>query len=172
MEILQQFLVQTPFWVWILLAYLIFIGIKARRPGNTSLVKMAIIPVIFTAWGLYNLVTLYGIAVDTAALWLAGIAVGAAIGWYILSRYTIVADRPAGVLHRPADNTLLPLLIATFAVKYSFGVISATSPQLLAETGFRIADLALSGFFTGIFIGKFIRYAWIWRSAPLPAVNA
>jgi hypothetical protein len=72
------------------------------------------------------------------------------------------------VLHRPADFTLLPLLLATFAVKYSFGVIGAVSPQLLAETGFQVVDLALSGTFTGIFVGKFLRYARIWRASGLP----
>lgn len=172
MEILQQFLVQTPIWAWLLLAYLVFKGIKARQPGDTTLVKMAIIPVIFTAWGLWDLVTLYGIAADTAGLWLLGIALGAGIGWLIVSRYAIVADRAARLLHRPADNTLLPLLLVTFAVKYVFGVIAAVSPDLLVQPGFRIADLTLSGLFTGIFIGKFIRYAWLWRSAPMPAASA
>jgi hypothetical protein len=172
MEILQQFLTQTPVWVWFLLVYLIMKGVKARRPGDTTLLKMAIIPVIFTAWGLSDLVTLYGVAADTTLLWLLGIAVGSVIGWMIVSRYAIVADRAAGVIHRPADNTLLPLLLLTFAIKYSFGVIGATSPALLAEMGFRIADLVLSGLFTGIFIGKFLRYVWVWNAAATPAASA
>lgn len=172
MEILQQFLTQTPVWVWFLLVYLIMKGVKARRPGDTTLLKMAIIPVIFTAWGLSDLITLYGVAVDTSLLWLVGIALGSVIGWLIVSRYAIVADRAAGVMHRPADNTLLPLLLLTFAIKYSFGVIGATSPALLNEFGFRIADLMLSGLFTGIFIGKFLRYVWVWNAAGTPAANA
>ena len=172
MEILQQFLTQTPVWVWFLLVYLIMKGVKARRPGDTTLLKMAIIPVIFTAWGLSDLVTLYGVAADTTLLWLLGIAVGSVIGWMIVSRYAIVADKAAGVIHRPADNTLLPLLLLTFAIKYSFGVIGATSPALLAEMGFRIADLVLSGLFTGIFIGKFLRYVWVWNAAATPAASA
>lgn len=172
MEILQQFLTQTPVWVWFLLVYLIMKGVKARRPGDTTLLKMAIIPVIFTAWGLSDLVTLYGVAADTTLIWLLGIAVGSVIGWMIVSRYAIVADRAAGVIHRPADNTLLPLLLLTFAIKYSFGVIGATSPALLAEMGFRIADLVLSGLFTGIFIGKFLRYVWVWNAAATPAASA
>lgn len=169
MEILQQFLINTPIWVWAIFAWLLFRGIKARRPGDTTLAKMAMIPVIFTAWGLYDLVTLYGVTAESAGLWLTGIVLGAVIGWFILAHANIVADRAAGVLHRPADLTLLPLLMVTFAIKYGFGVIAAVAPHLLAETCFRIADLMLSGLFTGIFIGKFIRYAWIWRSAPASA---
>ena len=166
MDIVRQFLVETPLWAWALLGYLIFKGVKARRPGDTTLVTMSMIPVVFTVWGLYDLLTLYGVT-PTGAFWLAGIAAGSAVGWFIASRFDIVADRAMGVLHRPADFSLLPLLLATFAIKYSFGVISAVAPQLLTQTGFQIADLTLSGLFTGIFVGKFVRYAWIWRQAGL-----
>lgn len=89
---------------------------------------------------------------------MAGLAFGVLIGWRLLAHVDIRAGRAAGVISHPADLTLLPLLLITFAVKYTFGVIAATSPDLLQHTGFRLADLLLSGTFTGIFIGKFIRY--------------
>lgn len=171
MEILSQFVTNTPVWAWVLLVYLVMKGWKARTPGDTTLGKMAIIPVVFTAWGLYDLVTLYGVTIETSLTWLAGIAIGASIGWSIASRFNLVADRSAGVIHRPADMTLLPLLLVTFAVKYGFGVIAAVAPHLLAETGFRIADLILSGLFTGIFVGKFIRYTWVWNHAAAPGAS-
>jgi hypothetical protein len=165
MEILRQFLVQTPFWVWFILVWLVMRGVAARRPGETTLTKMAIIPLVFTAWGLYDLVTLYGATVDSAVLWLAGITIGSAIGWWIVGRFAITVDHTTAVFQRPADLSLLPLLLATFAVKYGFGVIAAISPQLIAETAFRVADLMLSGAFTGIFVGKFLHYIQIWRTA-------
>jgi hypothetical protein len=157
-EILKEFISQTPVWAWVLLAYLIVRGIKARRPAKTSLLKLAIIPAIFTAWGIADLVRIYGLGVETSGLWVAGIALGMVIGWHLLAHAYIRADRVAGVISRPADFTLLPLLLITFAVKYMFGVIAAISPDLLHHMGFRLADLLLSGAFTGIFIGKFARY--------------
>ncbi|GHG21706.1 DUF6622 family protein [Paracoccus aerius] len=163
-EIFRQFMVQTPLWVWVLLAYLIHRGIKARRPARTSLPKLAVVPAIFTAWGLADLARLYGLEAGTAALWLAGIALGSVIGWRLLARADIRADASSGMISRPADMTLLPLLLVAFGVKYSFGVIAATSPQLLHQAGFRAADLLLCGAFTGIFIGKFARYALAHRT--------
>ena len=170
MDILSQFITRTPVWVWVLFVYLLMRGIKARQPGDTTLLKTAIIPVLFTAWSLSDLLTLYGLAFDSAGLWLLGIAVGAAIGWSIVARYDIVANRAAGTLHRPADYTLLPLLLVTFAIKYGFGVVASVSPDLLLQPGFRLADLTLSGLFTGIFIGKFGRYVWIWNKAPAATI--
>lgn len=167
MEILAQFIFRTPIWAWALLAWLVFRGIKARRPGDTTLSKLAMIPAIFTAWGLYDLMTLYGVTGETTGLWLVGIALGAALGWFIAARFDIVADRAAGVIHRPADFSLLPLLLLTFGVKYSFGVIGSVAPDLLAEPAFKSADLILSGVFTGVFVGKYLRYVWIWRTVSL-----
>ncbi len=141
MDVLQQFVVQTPFWVWIILVWLIWRGIAARRPGDTNLLKMAVVPIVFTAWGLYDLMTLYGVATDTAGYWLAGIVIGAIAGWWLAARLDITVDRAAGVMRRPADYSLLPLFIVTFLVKYVFGVLGAVDPSLLAQTGFKIADL-------------------------------
>ena len=169
MDILSQFINNTPVWVWVLLVYLVMKGFQARKPGDTTLLKMAIIPVLFTVWGLVDLVSLYGVSATSSLLWLVGIAGGAAIGWNIVSRYNLIPDHVAGTIHRPADMTLLPLLLVTFSIKYGFGVIAAVSPDLLAEPAFMISDLLLSGLFTGIFIGKFARYVWVWRAQPAVA---
>jgi hypothetical protein len=36
LEMLKQFLIQTPGWVWVLLAFLIFRGVMARRPAKPA----------------------------------------------------------------------------------------------------------------------------------------
>lgn len=119
---------------------------------------MAVIPVIFTAWGLIDLVRLYGAGASSIALWLAGICIGTAIGWRLLAHADIRPGPAAGTVQRPADFTLLPLLLTTFAIKYTFGVISAISPDLLQHSVFWIVHLFSSSTFTGIFIGKLARY--------------
>ncbi|MGL4693854.1 MAG: DUF6622 family protein, partial [Stenotrophomonas maltophilia] len=48
--------------------------------------------------------------------------------------------------------------LVTFAVKYGFECALSVSPALSADGGFRTAYLLLSGGFTGIFIGKYLRY--------------
>lgn len=171
MDILQQFIAKTPWYVWVIFVWVLMRGIKARQPGETTLSKMATIPLIFTAWGLYDLYSIYGLSIDAALLWLAGIVVGSVMGLWLLGRFNITVDRARGVFHRPADMSLLPLLLATFAIKYTFGVIGAMSPQLLAEPPFRISDLVLSGMFTGIFVGKFLGYLRLWRVAQQSATT-
>lgn len=171
MEILQQFLIQTPWYVWAILVWVVIRGVKARQAGETTLLKMLTIPLVFAAWGISDLVRVYGASPDATALWLLGIAIGSTIGWWIVGRFAITVDVATGVFHRPADMSLLPLLLATFAIKYAFGVVGAVAPHLLGEPLFRISDLVLSGAFTGIFVGKFLHYGRLWHVARQATVS-
>lgn len=169
MDLINGILVRTPPWVWLLLGYLVWIGLKARRPGETSLVKLAIVPALLTIWSLYELTRLLAPTAGTIGLWLAGAIFGCAIGAALLRRMALHVDRARGVIQRPADPTLLPLLLATFAVKYGFGVMQAVAPAQLEHGGPRAAYLLASGLFVGIFLGKFASYARRWRDAAAPS---
>lgn len=162
---LQQFVSHTPIWVWALLVFLVTRGISAMKPGETSLGKLAIVPALFTAWGIWSISSRYGAAWEAWALWLVGILAGMGLGWMLLRRSTLTANRATGKLWRSADYSLLPLLLVTFAIKYGFESALAMSPSLAADAGFRAAYLLLSGGFTGVFIGKYCRYISAWRSA-------
>jgi len=155
---LQLIVSHTPIWVWLVLAFLLVRGIKAMKPGETSLGKLAIVPVLFTAWGMWSISGRYPGSCQAWALWLIGIAAGAAIGWALLRKLQLRVAPTTGALWRGADYSLLPLLLVTFLVKYGFEVALAMSPELAADTGFRAAYLMISGGFTGVFVGKFIRY--------------
>lgn len=60
MNMLQHLASQTPTWVWLLLAFLITRGIAAMKPGETSLQKLAVVPVLFTVWGAWSISHRYG----------------------------------------------------------------------------------------------------------------
>ena len=45
----------TPVWVWILLAYLVWQGIKGMQPRTSTLWRALIVPAIFIVWGLSRL---------------------------------------------------------------------------------------------------------------------
>jgi hypothetical protein len=158
MEWTIQILAHTPWWVFALFAYLVWRGIRALSPADVSPYQLALIPALLTGWGLYDLTRRYGLDAAALAPWLVALAVGAVLGAAILRRAPLKGDRARGIVHRPADFTVLPLILLAFGIKYTFAVMAAISPELLQETGFRLADVAISGFFAGIFTGKFARY--------------
>jgi len=173
MNLLQLLLSHTPIWVWALLLFLVTRGITALKPQPTTLATLAIVPTLFTVWGLWSISHRYGGAWQVWAQWLVGIAAGAALGWMLLRRATLTVNPSTGRLWRSADYSLLPLLLVTFAVKYGFECALAVAPALGDDSGFRAAYLLLSGGFTGIFIGKYVRYLRVARRLPAsPPLNA
>ena len=166
MSMLQQLASQTPISVWPLLAFLVTRGIAAMKPAETSLQKLAIVPALFAVWGARSVSHRFGASVSAWSEWLAGIATGATLAWLLLSRLKLTLDRSTGKLWRSAAFRLLPLLLATFLVKYGFEVAFAVSPSLSAHAGFSAAYLLLTGGFTGIFVGKYCRYLGsLWMDA-------
>jgi hypothetical protein len=158
MEWTIQILTHTPWWVYALFVFLVSRGIRACRPADVTLYQLALVPALLTGWGLTDLARRYGSAPAAFAPWLLALAVGIVAGAAILRAVPIRDDRARGIIHRPADFTVLPLILLAFGIKYTFAVMAAISPELLQETGFRLADVAISGFFAGIFTGKFARY--------------
>ncbi|HGM7333965.1 TPA: DUF6622 family protein [Stenotrophomonas maltophilia] len=158
MNMLQHLASQTPTWVWLLLAFLVTRGIAAMKPGETSLQKLAVVPVLFTVWGAWSISHRYGMSLSAWGEWLAGIGSGAALGWLLLGHVKLTFDSTTGKLWRNADYSVLPLLLVTFLVKYGFEVAFAVSPTLTTHAGASAAYLLLSGGFTGLFIGKYCRY--------------
>jgi len=122
MNMLQQLTSQTPIWVWLLLAFLVTRGIAAMKPGETSLQKLAIVPVLFAVWGAWSISHRFGASLNAWGEWLAGIGTGAALGWLLLGHVKLTLDGATGKLWRNADFSLLPLLLITFLVKYGFAV--------------------------------------------------
>ncbi len=155
---LQHLISNTPVWVWALLVFLVARGVAAMKPGETSLTKLSIVPTLFIAWGVAAISHRFGNAWEAWGEWSMGIAAGIGLGWMLLRRATLTLNPSTGKLWRSADYSLLPLLLVTFAVKYGFECALSVSPALSADGGFRAAYLLLSGGFTGIFIGKYLRY--------------
>ena len=166
MEFLIQILRHTPVWVYVLFVYLVWRGINASRPGDTSLVKLAIIPALFLVWGLYEVTRMYGWSATTFGLWCLAFLVGAVIGHAIVRALKLNADRRRGVIHRPADYTVLPLILFAFGTKYTLNVMALVSPQTFQDPDMRIVGLLASGLFAGIFVGKFAVYARAYYQAP------
>ncbi|WP_326929150.1 hypothetical protein [Citrobacter sp. RHBSTW-00671] len=50
-EFVVAMLVHTPVWVYVLLVFLLFRGIKARIPATVTLEKLALIPALFLFLG-------------------------------------------------------------------------------------------------------------------------
>jgi len=117
-------IISTPWWVWVLFAYLIFVGIKARKGGVMPLWRLFILPVILVVWFLWSAFAKFGFHFGLLGLWILGLAIGCAIGWLYVRKKEVKSDKNHFLIEVPADKALLPYLVILFLVKYFFLDIS------------------------------------------------
>ena len=140
-------LLNTPLWVYGLLALLIWLGSRGLNPRAVGLRRIAIVPAIFILWGLSGLL---GRPFDTAAiagLWLAGAGGGAMIGLLTGPRLA-GADRARGRVDLPASWWPLLRNLIFFFAHYALNVTAAILPAMAADL--QRAGIAVSGASAGI----------------------
>lgn len=170
-DFISGILIHTPFWVYLILLFLINRGLKARKPATVALEKLAIIPGIFLLWDIYDLLVFRKLTLATGSLWLVGLLSGAAMG-YILSKRTVVSRVAAPrSIYREADYSALPFMMLAFAVKYVLGVMSAIAPDVLQRPGVSAFAIITGGLFAGVFVGKFVRYVRVYLAAEMREVG-
>nr|WP_234932178.1 DUF6622 family protein [Pectobacterium carotovorum] len=81
MENLLIILRHTPYWVWIVLGYLIYVGVKASRPRQQSLARMLVVPMVFMVWGISAIFHTLRLPLAAAGGFLLALTIGLCIGW-------------------------------------------------------------------------------------------
>ena len=98
MTAITQAILNTPPWVWLLFAFLMFLGIRALKPSTTSLPRLAILPAVFFVWGVSGVVAAYGIRPLSIIAWLAAFVIGVGCGTLLARATTLEADRTNGLV--------------------------------------------------------------------------
>ena len=161
-----QTVANTPIWVWPLLAYLLFIGIRALRPATVPLWRIATLPMVFFVWGLASLYQMHGLALERVLPWLVALVAGVGAGMLIASLQPIRVDKARHLVRTPGGPLTLVLIALIFTTKYEFGFLHATQPALFAQARFWLSEIAISGILAGMFIGRFAGLMRQYRAAP------
>jgi hypothetical protein len=161
---LLQILIHTPYYVWIILALLIYRGVLASTDREMAFGKLFIIPVIMPLLTLPDLAMKFGHAGPTFASWATAAAIGAAITFRLSGARVSLASKPGKVLVRGSWSTLV-LLMAVFLTKYAANIMLAVSPQVRHDSLFIAVVCALYGLLNGIFFGRLARDTAAYRLA-------
>jgi putative Mn2+ efflux pump MntP len=162
---LQQIILNTPLWVWAVLAFLVYRGILASVDREVTLKKMLIIPAFMLALSAQGIVSTFGMSAATALAWMPFIAIGAVLAWIMFRRDSVQALPAKGAVFQRGSWTPLLLMMAIFLTKYIVGVTLALQPNHAHELLFAAGVCALYGLFNGVFIGRTLRAFAIYRHA-------
>jgi hypothetical protein len=158
MTFAYQVLTHTPLWVWALLAYLVWQGIKEMQPRTTPIWRALIVPVVFIVWGLSRIGSGHQDNVWPLLAWSAAALVMLPLG--VLTPRPFEVDHKTGEIIRPGSAFPLIRNLIVFALQYTVSVISAVDAgdRLLANIVGRAISGATAGYFFGSTIALLLAY--------------
>ena len=163
MTLAGQVAMHTPFYVWMLLAYVVWQGAQALRPRTQPLARVFLVPLVFVASGVVPL--LFGPHARTGLLevWVVAAVVLGPIG-FLTGPRLLAVDRRAGTVTRPGSWVPLLRNVTVFVLQYAIAVTVAVH----ADAGGWLAagGRAVSGATAGYFIGWVVAAERQYLAAP------
>lgn len=153
-----QIAIHTPWWVYVLLGYLIAVGVKASKVRIIPFWKVFVLPTIFLFMSIQTLATMETIDYLNTSSWIAAMLVGSLLGWWQVKCLDIKIDKKHSLIQIPGSWDTLLLILIIFIAKYYFGYEQATNPVLAVQLNFKVSMLVLSGVCTGLFLGRLFCY--------------
>lgn len=156
----------TPWWVWALLAYLIYVGWKRTKTRIIRHRRIYILPAIIFIIELESVIRLFDGSALRILLWIGGLLIGIAVGWLVIRPMKIRADKDRDLLEMPGSWSSMAALLIIFAVKYYFGFMQAVARERMAEPGWVDIQLAVTGALAGWLIGRAGCFLWKFWNEP------
>ncbi len=148
----------TPIWVFAVLAYLVWMGVRGLRPRTLPLARVFITPAVFIVWGLVGAAGRHLPPGLTAAAWIGGAVMGAIPG-ALTSPRRIEVNRALHQVHFEGDPFPLARNLTIFCLRYGLAVAAATSHG--ADPQLAVVATVVSGLSAGYFLGW---TAMFWRT--------
>lgn len=155
-NIIAEIISETPFYVWILLIFLLKRGLNSVKDGEVSFPKMFIVPLIFMIWGLEKLFTGFSYLNIAMIFYIIFMCFGLLISYFLYSRYRKLYVKDNSLYK---TGTYLPLIfiIVNFFVKYILNIALSINPSLYSALYFSALYSLLCGFSVGLFIGGILQ---------------
>jgi hypothetical protein len=160
----------TPWWVFLLAAVLVWLGLRSLRPSVTTVVRILVTPAVFITWGIASL-TVGGRSSPTfVVVWLLTAVAGLVVAMLTVRLQDLLVDRVHRLVLVPAS--LLPLLrnLVVFSAKYALTVAAIIHPETRGQV--MVWDVAVSGVSAGYFFGWTVRFALAYRNTPTTDLTA
>jgi hypothetical protein len=142
----------TPLYVWAILAYLLFVGIKAMRNHIVYLPKFFIIPAVLI--GLKYKVFFS----ENNIIYIGFMLLGLSVGFITAQKTVIKIFRELKSIELPGNYSTIIILITFFLIKYIFGYLEATNRELVNL--YLYIENSISGILAGYFLGRSVCYVY------------
>ena len=151
---LTEILTHTPWWVWVLLVYLVYCGVRLLSPNEISPHGMLLMPCIFLLWGVYGIFHKYSMPWTALLIFTGASLVGLFFGAVIAMRWRPVTfNKMTGMIQRPGSAMPLILILINFSCLYVLNVYAGYHPDSFTKMKFVAIYCIISGVANGLFWG-------------------
>ena len=152
-----QILSNTPIYAWILLALLVWKGLRARKIHIISWKDMLVFPLVMLGWSFYSAYQNYD--VTSLLFWILSLAAGIAMGPLTMRGQSFRFDKEKKQVELSGSWVPLVLMLSIFAVRYYLGASYGMHPELKGALSLFTVE-CLAALIAGIFFGRFLG---LWR---------
>lgn len=157
MEIWET-LTHTPWWVYLLLVYIIRAGFQASSTQVLSFSRLFIAPVIFAFAALHTLLATIKVSYIDLLIWSCFFIIGILLGMWLIKRLAIKVDKKNSLIQIPGTWSTLIVMVIIFLSKYYFAYKLTRHPHYAAQLDFVLTMLSISALCTGLLLGKLLGY--------------
>ncbi len=142
----------VPFWVWPLLAFLVWYGLRATRDREVPVWPFYVMPLI----GVLSFNAVYGLGQGNL-LWLVFVlAYFFGVFWGHKAQRRLILSRGEGRVTLSGEWVTFTLLMLVFWMNFAGGVAQAIAPEFYGSFGFALAVALVGGGAGGSFLGRSI----------------
>lgn len=146
----EHILAQTPIWVFLVLAYLLWQGVQSLRQRTLPLWRVLVVPALFVASGVSRIVGSDSGGVRALLPWAAALAVFMPLA-FISGPRLLAVDRRSGEVTRPSSPVPLVRNVLVFVLQYAAAVMTRGGMRGSEEAA--LVSHIISGATAGYFIG-------------------
>jgi hypothetical protein len=149
---LAQIIAHTPFWVWLILLFLIWRGLGSTVSRDAGLTRLLLMPSVLLCLTLWSVLS-SGLSTAILAGLILGVLAGVAAG-LVLERRNPATNLGNGRIRLPGEWTTLMVILVVFATRYIRIVTGIMAPDLAASAPFLIVMGAFSAFNTAMLLTR------------------
>lgn len=149
---ISETLKHIPWYVYLILYFVLVRGIKALKDQVVDLKKVLILPLLMNIWVVVEIQEMFGFEhISVLLKCLLSTILGTILGWRLIRGQVAWVDN--GVLLRGSPVTLI-LVLSIFVAKFTIFTWSGFHPELWSYAWFATGVIMIFGGIAGISLGR------------------
>jgi hypothetical protein len=164
MNAIFMVIINTPFWVYIVLAVVIYSAVKSSKVRTVFLKRIIFIPAFFFVLSVKSIMDFSLFNHSSAEFWLLGFAAGTVGGLFHVLMMTIRINRELKVITLPGSVIGVLVMLSIFGCKFTSGFIKVRHQDLMALNSSVLTISVMLGLCAGYLTGKTLMYLYRYKT--------